>query len=119
MEPIRRGTTKQYMHRRTEEYLRQFRRKIKAFHAHIAFGYIVQGLALHLSLNFRHQVWASFNGWLRTINKTQEPSELVVSNALRSTLPIYLGARKNTADWAKFMLKRSDPAREGPLTRAA
>jgi hypothetical protein len=119
MEPIRRGVTKQYMHRKPEEYRSLISRKLKAIHTHIAFGCIVQGLALHLSLNFHCQVWTSFNGWLRTFNKTQEPSELVVANALRSTLPIYLGAGKNIADWAKFMLRKIDSAREGPLTRAA
>jgi len=119
MEPIRRGVTKQYMHRKPDEYRNQISRKLKAFHAHIAFGCLVQGLALHLSLNFRSQVWASFNGWLRTFNKTQEPSELVVASALRSTLPIYLGAGKNIATWAKFMLEKTEPAREGPLMRVA
>jgi len=119
MAPIRRGVTKQYLHRQSAEYRRQVKRKLKAFHAHIAFGCIAQGLALHLSINFRDQVWSSFNGWLRTFNKSQEPSELVVANALKSTLPIYLGAQENTADWAKFMLQKFELAREGPLTRVA
>ena len=119
MDPIRRGITKQYLHRKPDEYRSQVCRKLKAFHAHIAFGCIVQGLALHLSLNFRDNVWSSFNGWLRTFSKAQEPSELVVANALRSTLPIYLGAGKNIAEWGKFMLEKIDTAREGPMMRAA
>jgi hypothetical protein len=119
MEPIRRGMTKQYLHRKTDKYRSQVNRKLKAFHTHIAFGCIVQGLALHLSLNFRRDVWASFNGWLRTFSKTQEPSELVVTNALRTTLPIYLGAGRNIAAWAKFMLGKLDPGKEGPLARVA
>jgi hypothetical protein len=60
---------------------------------------------LHLAVNYRNEVWASFNGWLRTIRKDLEPTEVVVSSALSSTLPNYLRAPGAKPEWLKFMEK--------------
>lgn len=118
MKPTRRQT-KQYLHRESEEYRTQVRRKIRAYHVHLALSCITQGLLLHLAINFKNQVWASFNGWLRTIRNSIEPTELVVSSALASTLPYYLRAAVTHADWIKFMLNKVDLSREGPISKAA
>lgn len=119
MKPIRRHQTKQYLHRESEAYRFQVRRKIKAYHLHLTFGCITQGLLLHLAINFRDRVWSSFNGWLRTIKDSVEPSEIVVSKALSSTLPNYLRALDHETDWRKFMVKNIDPCREGPFSKVA
>ena len=118
MKPVRRKT-KQYLHRETKEYRDQVVRKINAYHQHLAFACITQGLMLHLAINFKDQVWSSFNGWLRTIRNSLEPSEIVVCRALASTLPNYLSAVANRPDWVKFILEKIDPCREGPLKKAA
>lgn len=119
MEPIRRRSKGQWLHRKSASYRQQVERKLKAFHVHVMLGCICQGLALHLSLNFREAVWASFSGWLRTMNRSQEPSELVVANALSATLPNFLQATKNGLSWQKFFLKRVDLERQGPMSRVA
>lgn len=119
MEPIRRRSKGQWLHRRNREYRRQVERKLKAFHVHVMLGCICQGLALHLALNFRTNVWESFSGWLRTLRKSQEPSELVVANALSATLPNFLQADNKGSDWRKFLLQHVDLERQGPLSRAS
>ena len=117
MEPIRRRSKGQWLHRKSIEYRHQVERKLKAFHVHVMLGCICQGLALHLAINFRNEVWSSFSGWLRTMRKNQEPSEMVVANALTATLPNFLQATKEVLDWRKFLLKRIDLERQGPMSR--
>lgn len=119
MKPTRRGKTKQYLHRESADYRRQVTRKMKAFHVYIQLGCISQGLMLHLALNFTDQVWSCFNGWLRTIRKNIEPSELVVANALRANFGNFLIAEDEGSDWRKFMRKQLDLGRQGPLSRVA
>ena len=61
-----------------------------AYHCYIQIGGIVQGLLMHLSVNFGSTAWKSFRSWLRTMEKGLPPSEMVVPYALRSSLPIFL-----------------------------
>jgi hypothetical protein len=58
-----------------------------AFHVHVQLGCIAQGLLQHLSLNYTAEVWLCFRSWLRAMNPTLPPSELVAANALRAALP--------------------------------
>ena len=60
---------------------------------------------IHLGVNFSEQVWSSFNGWLRTIRKPLEPSELVVSNALAATFTNYIRASNIKYAWVKLVKK--------------
>ena len=53
-------------------------------------------------------VWASFGSWLRTIRPGIPPSEFVVANALRQTLPEFLLGSSNSDSWAKFTADRQD-----------
>jgi hypothetical protein len=53
---------------------------------------IAQGLLQHLALNHTAEVWRQFRSWLRPMNPALPPSELVVSCALRATLPEFLQA---------------------------
>ena len=111
MRPKKRRQTKQFLHRESDSYRQAVRRKLRAYHVFLTFSCIVQGLLLHLGINFKDQVWSSFNGWLRTIRKDLESSEIVVSNALSATLSNYLRARSGGCAWAKFMRKKSAPSR--------
>lgn len=119
MKPTKRGQTKQYLHKESKEYRDSVNRKMHAFHVHMMLGCINQGLMQHLAINFRDQVWTSFCGWLRTMRKNVEPSELVVANALRATFPNFLTAAKIGSAWQLFVRERIDTARAGPLSRAA
>ena len=53
----------------------------------VQLGCIEQGLLQHLALNYTAQAWHCFRSWLRTTNPTLLLSELLVSMALRRTLP--------------------------------
>lgn len=116
MDPIKRGSKNQYLHRCSKIYRDQVANKLNVFHVHIMFGCIAQGLAIHLAVNFRQQVWDSFTGWYRTLRKSGEPSELVVSKALQSELPVFLRGDSKGGAWTKFLLKRMDPNRWGPFS---
>jgi len=111
MKPTRRKT-KQYLHRESDEYRKQVMKKLDSYHTHVAFGCIAQGLMKHLAINYSNEVWKSFKGCLRTIRDDVKPSELVVSDALRSTFWNFLQSNRNLPAWAKFMIKRVDPDRE-------
>jgi hypothetical protein len=93
MKPLRRGSGDQYLHRTSEAYRDAIRRKLRAYHVHVQLGCIAQGLLQHLALNHTAEVWRSFRSWLRTMNPAMPPSELVVSNALRSSIPAFFAAR--------------------------
>jgi hypothetical protein len=80
---------------KSEEYRRGVRRKMRAYHLYVQIGCIAQGLLIHLAVNHGEQVWRQFRSWLRTMDPTRPPSELVVAYSLRDTLPEFLeeGAR--------------------------
>ena len=92
MKPRRRGQGDQYLHRESAVYRTAVQRKINAFHLHVQLGCIAQGLLQHLALNYTAEVWRLFRSWLRTMNPSLPPSELVVACALRSALPDFLQA---------------------------
>jgi DDE superfamily endonuclease len=103
MTPIRRASGNQYMHRRSERYRQQVRRKLAAYHSHVQFGCIAQGLLQYLAITCSSTVWQLFRSWLRTMHTDRPPSELVVAHALRSSLPEFLAASPLHAILAKFL----------------
>lgn len=109
MSPLKRGSGNQHLHKTSKEYRRQVKRKIKAYHCYVQIGCIAQGLLLHLSINFGTLVWNSFRSWLRTMKKNLPPSEMVVSYALRSSLPEFLLCSKKDHPLEKFIADNSDP----------
>ncbi len=64
---------------------------------------------MHLSVNFGSTVWKSFRSWLRTMKKDLAPSEMVVSYALRSSLPLFLMGSNKTSPLKKFITDNADP----------
>jgi hypothetical protein len=55
-------------------------------------------------------VWDTFGSWLRTIRRGIPPSEFVVANALRQTLPEFLMAPAKSDSLTKFIAERQDTA---------
>jgi hypothetical protein len=90
MEPIRRRSGDQHLHMKSEDYRRGVRRKMRAYHLYVQIGCIAQGLMIHLAVNYGEQVWRQFRSWLRTMDPTRPPSELVVAYALRDALSDFL-----------------------------
>lgn len=89
MKPVRRGSGDQYLHRTSDTYRQAVRRKLRAYHVHVQLGCIAQGLLQHLALNHTAAVWHCFRSWLRTMNPAMPPSELIVANALRSSITTF------------------------------
>jgi hypothetical protein len=108
MTPLRRGNGDQYLHRESESYRDDVKRKMNAYHLFIQAGAISQGLLQYLAAVAPTQVWNSFGSWLRTIRPGVAPSELVVASALRQTLPDFLLNSSEKASIAKFILERQD-----------
>jgi len=114
MEPIRRRSKSQQLDTKSPQYRGQVRRKMKAYHAHVQLGCIAQGLLIHLSLNHGELVWRLFRSWLRTMDPTRPPSELVVAYALRDSMPEFLEDGGGDAELRKFVKRyriKEDPAR--------
>lgn len=105
MTPLRRVSGNQYLHRKSERYRQQVRRKLHAYHAHIQLGCIAQGLLQYLALQFGTTVWQTFRSWLRTMKPDLPPSELVVAYALRSTLTDFLRIGPDDAKLRKFLAR--------------
>jgi hypothetical protein len=90
MTPIRRRSASQHLHMKSDEYRQAVRRKINAYHLHVQLGCIAQGLLLHLAINHGRLAWDHFRSWLRTMDPSRPPSELVVASSLRDSLPEFL-----------------------------
>jgi hypothetical protein len=108
MQPIKRRSGNQYLHRRSEEYRQAVRRKMDAYHRYVALACIAQGLLQYLAVNFRGLVWDSFHSCLRTMNTDCIPSEQVTAQALRATFPHFLLSTESDAELRKFILDRAD-----------
>jgi hypothetical protein len=111
MTPIRRGSGDQYLHRKSERYRQQVRRKISAYERHIQIGIIVQGLLQYLAVFHFRDVWRCFRSWLRTTNCSAAPSELVVAHALRDSFPEFLLSLPITDTLKKFIAPKLAPER--------
>ncbi len=109
MTPLKRLSGNQYLHKTSSHYRKQVKRKINAYHCYVQLGCIAQGLLLHLSINLGSLVWDSFRSWLRTMKKNLNPSEMVVSYALRSSLPEFLVGSSKYHPLEKFIANNADP----------
>lgn len=108
MVPLLYRNGNQYLHRQSARYRDQVRRKIHAYHVFMHAGVIAQGLQQYLSVVLPKQVWGTFGSWLRTIRPGIPPSEFVVANSLRRTLPEFLLGGANRSSLAKFIARRQD-----------
>ena len=111
MTPIRRGDGNQFLHRKSERYRAQVRRKVAAYERHIQIGLIVQGLLQYLAVFHQRDVWRFFASWLRTTKLTVPPSELVVAQALRNTFPYFLLSLPKSEVFKQFIASRISPER--------
>jgi len=82
-----------------------------AYHCHIQFGIIAQGLLHYLALTFTDQVWSSFGSWIQTIRPGLCPSEAVTVMAMRNSLPTFLSDSAEATDLADFLRERIDQER--------
>lgn len=111
MKPLKRRNGNQYLHRATEEYRKHVRRKMHAYHVFVQTGMIAQGMLQYLSMTREELVWKYFGTWIRTIRPGVLPSEMIVSDALRNTLPGFLHHAAIASEFRKFILDKIDPTR--------
>jgi hypothetical protein len=104
-----RGSGNQDIRKRSRRYQDDVRRKIAAYHRFVQLGCIAQGLLQLLALEHRPTVWERFRSWLRTMNPEQPPSESVVAQALRTTLPEFLADPAAPSDLVKFLARIRSP----------
>src|SRR3977135_2673568 len=107
MIPLRYRNGNQYLHRKSADYRSRVKRKIRAYHAFIQAGVVAQGLLQYLAVVAPKLVWDSFGSWLRTIRPGIPPSEFVVANALRQTLPDFLMGPAKSDSLTKFITDRA------------
>lgn len=108
MIPLRYRNGNQYLHRQSADYRSRVKRKMRAYHAFIQTGVVAQGLLQYLAVVAPKLVWDSFGSWLRTIRPGIPPSELVVAEALRLTLPDFLLTPSKSNSLSKFIAERQD-----------
>ena len=77
---------------------------------HVSYRALLRGWAFHpyLAVAFPQRVWDAFGSWLRTIRPGIPPSELVVANALRQSMPEFLLNSATANIFAKFVIERQD-----------
>ena len=119
MTPVRRRSGNQHLHRASSEYRDAVKRKLHAYHVFIQAAVVCQGLLQYLAAAFPQRVWASFGSWLRTIRPGIPPSELVVANALRQSLPEFLLNAAPGNIFAKFVIERQDANKMQAFSLAA
>lgn len=115
MTRIKRCSGNQYLHRKTEEYRQQVKRKIRAYHVYTQVGLIVQGVLQIISMTIHQDVWLCFGSWIRTIRPNVLPSEAVVMKALRNTVSEFLASNQIDPGIAKFIVEKIDFTRSEGL----
>jgi hypothetical protein len=106
MERIKRCSSGQYLHKKSDEYRQKVMRKIQAYEVFIQFGLIALGLMQYLALQRPLQVFKNFRGWYRTLNTAKTPSEAVVMNALQNTFQEFLANSPRTHILRKFLVRK-------------
>jgi len=119
MKPVRRRSGNQHLHRTSGDYRDAVRRKLHAYHVFIQAAVVCQGLLQYLAVAFPQRVWDAFSSWLRTIRPGIPPSELVVANALRQSMPEFLLNAAPGNSFAKFVIDRQDTDRMQAFSLAA
>ncbi len=111
MRPLKRHNGNQYLHRTSEQYRRHVLRKMRAYHLYVQTGVIAQGILQYLAMTKETLVWAHFGSWIRTIRPGVLPSEMIVSESLKNTLPEFLRFGPVATSWRKFLLNNIDTER--------
>jgi len=119
MKPLSRAKSgNQYLHHESADYRRLVLRKLDAYDRFVQIGCIAHGLLQYLALHHSTLVWKNFRSWLRTMRPELAPSEAVVAQALRCTLPEFLVMAPVEHELKKFIEENTDFTRS-PLLIAA
>ena len=109
MKPRRSKSGNTHVHKESEKYRKDIKRKIAAYRCYIQTGIIAQGLLQMLAVMYAQCVWACFRTWMRTRRPGIPPSEWVVANALQNSMPEFLLNAPDNHIMAKFIRENIDP----------
>jgi hypothetical protein len=107
MEKRKRGAGDQYLHRASERYRKQVRRKIEAYERFANIAAIGLGMLQMLSLQYAEEVWANLPLWFRTLRKEKGPSEHIVRTTLQSEVTRISSTNNHASLLAKTLDTRS------------
>jgi hypothetical protein len=90
MVPLRQRNGNQYLHRQSDRYRGQVKRKVGAYHVFIQAGVVAQGLLQYLAVVAPKLVWDSFGSWhrLETSQSLRTMQMWAEINTLRAFCPI-------------------------------
>ena len=111
MKPIRRASGNQFLHKESEKYREQIKRKIEAYHRYIQLSIIAHGLMQYLACTKPSVIWKKFGSWIRIIRPGIPPSEYVVATALKNNLPEFLTDCSLDGNLKKFLAEKIDLSR--------
>ena len=106
MDPIKRKSKGQYLHRKDKRYRDKVIQKMNAYHLHIQVGFIAQGLMQYLSVVKTDDVWGYFKGYVRTIRKNILPSEMITGYALRESFSEFIESNDIDPILSKFIASK-------------
>lgn len=113
MEPTKKQSKGIDLVGQTQEARDKIERKIEAFHAFILLSYVANGICLYLANTHPEGVWAKFSGWLRQMDKSKPPSEIVVKNALATDFNYFRTSTEKPSKLKNMILKHFDQERPG------
>lgn len=114
MDPIKRKSKGQYLHRKDKRYRDKVIQKMNAYHLHIQVGFIAQGLMQYLSVVKMDDVWGSFKGYVRTIRKNILPSEMITGYALRESFSEFIESNDLDPTLSKFIASKMKKIKSAP-----
>ena len=91
MEKIKKGSGTQDLSNADKKYKEKVISKINAYLLYVQLGLIAQGLLKYLAIYFKDTVWELYDSWMRTMKKTNHPSEWVVMHVLNSYKHRFIG----------------------------
>jgi hypothetical protein len=108
MVPLRYHNGNQYLHRKSADYRSRVNAKCALIMPSSGPELLPRDCSSFLPSLHPSLFWDSFGSWLRTIRPGIPPSEFVVANALRQSLPEFLLRPAKSNSLAKFIADRQD-----------
>ena len=119
MKPIKANSGDQNLEKEPIEYWTKVIRELTAYQRYIQLGCIAQGLLQYIAITRGTVVWNHFKSRLKTMKRSQPPSELVVAHALRTSLNDFLATTNLEKDFENILKEYADLGQRPVLKKAA
>lgn len=106
MTKIKRHSKGQFVHHEPEEVRMKMFETYGAYELYVACGLVAQGLLQYLAVAFPAEVTASRGKWYRSQLATASPTEEIVQDALRHTLPELRRGDHGLPNYTKFLASK-------------